>query len=69
MPTDPNFGITGLQELPSPGSLFLWMFPQTLFWVMLAYWVDQTWPYTTLGVPRDKLFCLKGGESAEREGA
>jgi len=60
MPSDPDFDVVGLTELPSPGTLFLWAFPQTLFWVLFAYWVDQTWPYADLGVPRNKLFCLEG---------
>ena len=67
MPSDPDFDMVGLTELPSPGTLCLWALPQTLFWVLFAYWVDQVWPYADLGVPRKPLFCFDSrcGETSD----
>mmetsp|Transcript_142195 Transcript_142195/g.246108 ORF Transcript_142195/g.246108 Transcript_142195/m.246108 type:complete len:1392 (+) Transcript_142195:71-4246(+) len=48
----------GVQELPSPGLIFLFFFVQLLAGALLAYWVDQTWQ-GQYGAARTLCFCCK----------
>lgn len=48
----------GVQELPSPGEIFLVFIVWLLLGALFAYWIDQTWQ-GQYGAARGCFFCLK----------